>query len=233
MEFCKWEKIFDEGFILDEFKGLEKPKNYFNLISNRRHIPSETYKFYHNKNNTKLKFNEIGLTIPKTYLYSTTPINTLNIDKDFVIKPAHMSDSELVFKNEFNQTINNALVNIPRRVYPNSMREAEKGIIVEEFIDVKYELKVFVVWGCPLICDIRTGYDETSRVGFIGETDGLVDWSYEYELIKKLALDLKIDFFRVDFLYDGNRLYANECAFVPDTVLPRNIMNLIISKYNG
>jgi hypothetical protein len=113
------------------------------------------------------------------------------------------------------------------------MRETEKGIIVEEFIDVKYELKVFVIWGCPLVCDIRTGYNELSRVDFIGESGDLVEWKDEYELIKKLALELKIDFFRVDFLYDGNKLYANECAFVPDTVLPQNIMDLIINKYNG
>jgi hypothetical protein len=232
-QFCNWEKCFDRDFILDEFKVLGQPIDYFNLIKERRHIKSETYKFYHNKNNTKLKFAEVGFNIPKTLSYTTTPITNFDIDTEFVIKPAHMSDSEFVYKNIFDTSINNVLHNTPTRVYPSSMRETEKGIIVEEFIDVKYELKVFVIWGCPLVCDIRTGYNELSRVGFIGESGGLVEWKHEYELIKKLALELKIDFFRVDFLYDGNKLYANECAFVPDTVLPQNIMDLIINKYNG
>ena len=102
-----------------------------------------------------------------------------------------------------------------------------RGIIIEELIDIVYELKIFVVWGSPLIVDLRRGKSEFDRVDFISKENIYLNWDKEYELIEKFAEAIKIDFFRIDFLYDGKKLYASECAFMPSTILPEEIENFI------
>ena len=93
-------------------------------------------------------------------------------------------------------------------------------------------MKVFVVFGEPIIADIRLGSSEFSNIDYIFLDNKYLNWSKEYDLISKLAKDLSIDFFRIDFLYDGLKLFASECAFMPSTILPKKIEDFIYSKFS-
>ena len=143
-----------------------------------------------------------------------------------------MSCSDHVYINSVNiDNINYCLHKETNRDEPLMLKQCEKGIIVEEFINTIYELKVFVLWGCPLIADLRTGSTEFSRQDFITKDNEYLNWDKEFDLIKKFAEKIKIDFFRIDFLYDGNKLYASECAFMPSTILPDWVTELILSHW--
>jgi glutathione synthase/RimK-type ligase-like ATP-grasp enzyme len=226
-----WSTLFDKSYVLEEFRNTPTNGMYIRLLENRKKIHSELIKHLYNKNNIKQKFNEIGFKTPKTLLYTNEEINGVEFN-NFVLKPAHMSNSDYVFINKFDPKINEVLNLTARRIEPVNMKNCERGILIEELIDVVYELKVFVLWGTPLFGDLRTNNDESGRVDFIGLENEYLNWGNEYELIKKLSLDIKMDFYRVDFLYDGVNLFANECAFVPSTILPHKITKLIMDKYN-
>jgi hypothetical protein len=164
-----------------------------------------------------------------------------------VAKPAHFSESVDIFiKKNINQKIDLDYLNLKlneridisdkrnwRRDSINvdiDWKDTERGIILEEYINIVYELKVFVVFGEPIIGDLRTGSTELHNVDFIKKENSYLNWDKEYELIKKFAESLKIDFFRIDFIYDGNKLYASELSFMPGTFLPENIKELIGNK---
>ena len=143
-----------------------------------------------------------------------------------------MSWSDHVYINSVNiDDINSCLHKETNRDEPLMLKQCEKGIIVEEFINNVYELKVFVLWGCPFIADLRTGSTEFSRQDFITKDNDYLNWDKEFDLIEKFAEKIKIDFFRIDFLYDGNKLYASECAFMPSTILPTWVTELIFSHW--
>ena len=63
--------------------------------------------------------------------------------------------------------------------------------------------------------------------GFKKKYNKYLNWEKEFRLIEEFAKKIKIDFFRIDFLYDGDKLYASECAFMPSTILPENIKDMI------
>ncbi len=146
-----------------------------------------------------------------------------------VAKPAHMSEGDNVLINKTTglKELNDSLNKTAQSVEPDMLKECERGIIIEELIDVVYELKVFVLWGSPLVADLRIGKSEFDRVDFISKENRYLNWDQEYELIEKFAETIKIDFFRIDFLYDGKKLYASECAFMPSTILPEKIKKII------
>jgi hypothetical protein len=116
---------------------------------------------------------------------------------------------------------------------PLMLKECERGILIEEFIDVIYELKVFVIFGYPFIADLRSGSKEIDRVDFITLENDFINWDNEFELIKKFSKEINLDFYRIDFLFDGVNLYASECAFMPSTILPINIESMILDKWRS
>ena len=69
--------------------------------------------------------------------------------------------------------------------------------------------------------------NEINRIDFIKKDNKYLNWEKEFRLIEEFAKKIKIDFFRIDFLYDGDKLYASECAFMPSTILPENIKDMI------
>lgn len=241
----EWTQELDVSDIDVDF--VIKPEyltDFYSLNHTRSDIKSEKLRYLYNKNNIKNEFDSIGFNTPKLYHYSTEKFNieefTKNLDK-CVIKPAHMSLSDwvakktqnkIIFKNSSNKIDN--LNDFNRCLYlncdngePEMLKKCEKGILIEELIEVKYEVKVFVVWGCPLIVDLRTGSTELNRVDFIFRENDYFNWDKEYELIKKFAKKIAIDFFRIDFLYDGDKLYASECAFMPSTILPDEVEEIL------
>jgi hypothetical protein len=213
-------------------------------------VKSEDLRFLYNKYNNKLKFIEFGFDVPELYFYTKDKCDLepiLSNLKTFVVKPAHFSESVDVFiKKNINQKIDYGYLNTKLneridisdkgnwRRSPIGMdinwKDTERGIIVEEYINVIYELKVFVIFGEPVIGDLRTGNLELHTVNFIKKENSYLNWNKEYELIKSFAESLKIDFFRIDFLYDGNKLYASELTFMPATYLPESIEQLIANK---
>jgi hypothetical protein len=79
-----------------------------------------------------------------------------------VVKPAHMSESRSVFIKSIQKIYGNYAMN---KVFDKSAGEkeplmldqAEKGVIVEEYIRPRYELKVFVLYGNPIIASLQNG----------------------------------------------------------------------------
>jgi hypothetical protein len=235
-----WEPKYDVGFIDEEFivpidclYG-----GYTSMNRSKGLISSERLRYFYNKYNMKKEFEAIGFHVPDLYLYTKNEICEEELLKydGFVAKPAHMSDSDnvLINKTIYLKELNNSL-NKTARLDAADMfnasiapwKECERGIIIEELINVIYELKVFVVWGSPLIVDLRIGASEFARVDFIDKENTYLNWDHEYELIEKFAETIKIDFFRIDFLYDGKILYASELEFMPGTILPKEIETFI------
>lgn len=242
---------FDVDFVLPEFRIPEKSlKDYTSMNFSKRFVKSEELRLLYNKYNNKLKFIEFGFDVPELYFYTKDKCDLVPILsnlKTFVVKPAHFSESVDVFiKKNINQEVDYGYVNTKLneridisdkgnwRRKPIGMdinwKDTERGIIVEEYINVIYELKVFVIFGEPVIADLRTGHLELHTVNFIKKENSYLNWNKEYELIKSFAESLKIDFFRIDFLYDGNKLYASELTFMPATYLPESIEELLANK---
>lgn len=215
-------------------------KNYTTMNWSKRLIKSEVLKGLYNKYNSKLIFLEFGFRVPELYHYTENQSNLVPILADlktFVAKPAHFSESVDVFQKKsvdypldlesVNKQLNRRLslsdcqnwrrASIGEEIF---WKNCQKGIVIEEYISVVYELKVFVVFGEPIFADLRTGPTEAQTLDFIGRNNKYLDWDREYELIKSFAKSLEIDFFRIDFLYDGSKLYASELAFMPGTFLP-------------
>lgn len=214
--------------------------DYDTLNYTRKFIKSDNIKRLYNKFHIKQEFIKSGFNVPLLYNYwnqKTDILNTVKNYETFVLKPAHMSFSDGVFIKKNKDTdvskINDYNIYLDvktERDEPIMLQEAERGIIVEEFIKTVYELKVFVIWGCPFICDLRKGPTEFHRIGFIDKNNEYINWNKEYDLICDFANLIKLDFFRIDFLYDGERLFASECAFMPSTDLPSMIEDYI-SKF--
>jgi hypothetical protein len=230
-----WSQLFDVDYIDPEFiVKSNQLDDYYSMNMSRKDINSNKLKYLYNKNNIKKDFIHIGFNTPELYLYTQNEISLTDLSKynTYVVKPAHMSWSDHVYINSVNiDDINSCLHKETNKDEPLMLKECEKGIIVEEFINTVYELKVFVLWGRPLIADLRTGNTEFSRQDFITKDNEYLNWDKEFDLIEKFAEKIKIDFFRIDFLYDGNKLYASECAFMPSTILPDWVTELIFSQW--
>ena len=230
-----WSPLFDVDYIDPEFIiKSNQLDDYYSMNGSRRDINSNKLKYLYNKNNIKKEFIQTGFNTPELYLYTQNEISLTDLSKynTYVVKPAHMSWSDHVYINSVNiDNINYCLHKETNRDEPVMLKQCEKGIIVEEFINNVYELKVFVLWGCPFIADLRTGSTEFSRQDFITKDNDYLNWDKEFDLIEKFAEKIKIDFFRIDFLYDGNKLYASECAFMPSTILPDWVTELILSHW--
>ena len=230
-----WSPLFDVDYIDPEFIiKSNQLDDYYSMNGSRRDINSNKLKYLYNKNNIKKEFIQTGFNTPELYLYTQNEISLTDLSKynTYVVKPSHMSWSDHVYINSVNiDNINYCLHKETNRDEPVMLKQCEKGIIVEEFINTVYELKVFVLWGCPFIADLRTGSTEFSRQDFITKDNDYLNWDKEFDLIEKFAEKIKIDFFRIDFLYDGNKLYASECAFMPSTILPTWVTELIFSHW--
>ena len=230
-----WSQLFDADYIDPEFIiKSDQLDDYYSMNKSRENIKSNKLKYLYNKNNIKKEFINTGFNTPELYLYTQNEISLTDLSKynTYVVKPAHMSWSDHVYINSVNiDDINSCLHKETNRDEPLMLKQCEKGIIVEEFINNVYELKVFVLWGCPFIADLRTGSTEFSRQDFITKDNDYLNWDKEFDLIEKFAEKIKIDFFRIDFLYDGNKLYASECAFMPSTILPDWVTELIFSHW--
>ena len=230
-----WSQLFDADYIDPEFIiKSDQLDDYYSMNKSRENIKSNKLKYLYNKNNIKKEFINTGFNTPELYLYTQNEISLTDLSKynTYVVKPAHMSWSDHVYINSVNiDDINSCLHKETNRDEPLMLKQCEKGIIVEEFINNVYELKVFVLWGCPFIADLRTGSTEFSRQDFITKDNDYLNWDKEFDLIEKFAEKIKIDFFRIDFLYDGNKLYASECAFMPSTILPDWVTELILSHW--
>ena len=230
-----WSPLFDVDYIDPEFIiKSNQLDDYYSMNKSRKDINSNKLKYLYNKNNIKKEFIHTGFNTPELYLYTQNEISLTDLSKynTYVVKPSHMSWSDHVYINSVNiDNINYCLHKETNRDEPVMLKQCEKGIIVEEFINTVYELKVFVLWGCPFIADLRTGSTEFSRQDFITKDNEYLNWDKEFDLIKKFAEKIKIDFFRIDFLYDGNKLYASECAFMPSTILPDWVTELILSHW--
>ena len=230
-----WSQLFDVDYIDPEFIiKSNQLDDYYSMNKSIKDINSNKLKYLYNKNNIKKEFIHTGFNTPELYLYTQNEISLTDLSKynTYVVKPAHMSWSDHVYINSVNiDDINSCLHKETNRDEPLMLKQCEKGIIVEEFINTVYELKVFVLWGCPFIADLRTGSTEFSRQDFITKDNDYLNWDKEFDLIEKFAEKIKIDFFRIDFLYDGNKLYASECAFMPSTILPDWVTELILSHW--
>lgn len=214
--------------------------DYNSMNLSKKYVTSETLRKYYNKFNIKSKFIEIGFNVPKTYHYLTEKTNLSELTSEldsFVAKPAHMSFGDNVFifsgnKRPTNLESLNSVIDdrTQREEEPDMLKKCDRGILIEEFIKVQWELKVFVVFGEPVIADLRKSRSEIHNIDYILRQNKYLNWDLEYDLICDLAKDLKIDFFRVDFLFDGQNLYASECAFMPSTILPENVESYLFKK---
>lgn len=152
----------------------------------------------------------------------------------FVVKPAHMSESRNVFKKSTQKLYGNYAMN---KVFDKSAGEkeplmldqAERGVIIEEYIRAKYELKVFVLYGNPIIASLQNGLNNV--IDYIQEENKYIDLKDTYKKISNIAKELRLDFFRIDFLIKENIAYASEFAFRPSTTMPKNITELIYNKW--
>jgi hypothetical protein len=240
-----WEPEYDYGFIDPIFyPNPEVLGSYDDLNNSRKNIKSETLRYYYNKFNIKKEFINSGFKVPELYHHSNKQeniIETLRKYDSFVVKPCHMSESDLVIvKNPksivdyemINEKIYGSLITEARKNEPDMLRYCDKGFIIEEYIPVLYELKVFVVWGCPILGDLRSGASEFYRFDFIGKNNPYFDWSEEYDLIKEFSKKIKLDFYRIDFLINESGIYASECAFMPSTDLPDDIKTYLSDKWS-
>ena len=215
--------------------------SYRSTLWHKNEIECETIKKLYNKYEVKRFFESYDLTVPKLYYYTNIERDVkhiLSYHKKYVAKPAHMSESDGIFINEedynkVNKSLNNSLKKIARPTEPKMMKETEKGMLIEEYIDYDYEFKVFVLYGCPIVGDLRNGSKEWHRIDMIDKDNDYFNWDKEYDICKKMAKDLKIDFFRIDFFYSKkeDRLYAGEIAFRPSTFLGSKIENFIFYNW--
>lgn len=243
---------FGVDFIKKEYIVSENNlSSYHEMNFSKRNVVSDELNFFYNKHNAKIKFIELGFNVPQLYFYSNVKCDIkplLSQLDSFVAKPVHFSESIDVFikKNsksyinidDLNQRLNKRIDISDKRNWRRNpidvdiyWKNTERGIIVEEYINVIYELKVFVVFGEPVVADLRTGNTELYTIDFIRKDNKYLNWDKEYDIITEFAKILKIDFFRIDFLYDGDKLYASELTFMPGTYLPENIENFILKKW--
>ena len=233
-----WKQAYDKSFVSQEFiTPIEN--DYRKTLRHKNKIESDKVKELYNKKNVKMFFEKHGLTVPKLYYYTNSKRDiTTYLREEYVAKPAHMSESDGIFINEqnfkkVNRELNESIQKSPRANEPEMMKQAEKGILIEEFIDYDYEFKVFVLYGCPIVGDLRNGPKEWHRVDMIDIENQYFNWQKEYDACKRIAKELKIDFFRIDFFYNKEKktFYAGEMAFRPSTLLGQKIEDHIMQKW--
>ena len=235
-----WRQAYNKSFIAQEYvTPIEE--DYRKTLRHKNTIESDKVKELYNKKNVKVFFEKHGLTVPKLYYYTNSQRDiTTYLREEYVAKPAHMSESVGIFINErnfkkVNKSLNESVQKEPRATEPKMMKQAEKGILVEEFIDYDYEFKVFVLYGCPIVGDLRDGPKEWHRVDMIDIENQYFDWQKEYDACKRIAKELKIDFFRIDFFYTkkNKTFYAGEMAFRPSTLLGQKIEDYVMQKWHS
>lgn len=232
-----WKPEYDSSYVLPEFKLGNRVEDYWTLVLIRKHINSDIMRFLYNKNNVKNLFIKHGFKVPKLYFYSNKEADIRPyLKENYVAKPAHLSESDFVFINNpdhelVNREINLSLKESPRDFETKMMKETEKGILVEEMIDCEYELKVFVLWGCPIVGDLRVGNNPRQRIDMIDRDNKYFNWDNEYELCKNLAKDIKVDFFRIDFYCKDGNIFAGEMAFKPGGEMGRKINDYIYERW--
>lgn len=237
---CNWSAQFNHSDVDDKYKTPIEMR-YMSTLSHKNNIECEKIKKLYNKYEVKKFFEEFDLNVPKLYYYTNKKRNIehiLSYHKNYVAKPAHMSESDGVFINDddyekVNKHLNESLDKSSRSTEPKMMKETEKGILVEEYIEYDYEFKVFVLYGCPVVGDLRNGPKEWHRVDMIDKVNKYFNWDKEYEICKQIAKDLRIDFFRIDFFYSKkeNKFYAGEMAFRPSTILGSQIENYVMERW--
>lgn len=235
-----WSPAFDNSYVYDKYK-TPMEKEFRPTLRHKNKIKCDKIKELYNKYNVKLFFEEYGLNVPKLYCYSTKDSDITHVLKEqYVAKPAHMSESDGVFINDedfekVNEKLRKCLNSSPRATEPEMMQQAEKGIIIEEYIEYDYEFKIFVLYGCPIVGDLRNGPKEWHRIDMIDKENEYFNWDKEYGVCKQIAKDLRIDFFRIDFFYSKkeDKFYAGEMAFRPSTFLGAKIENFILEKWNS
>jgi len=235
-----WSPAFDNSYVYDKYKTPIE-EDYRSTLRHKNKIECNTIKKLYNKYEVKNFFEGWELNVPKLYYYTNIERDLkhiLSFHEEYVAKPAHMSESDGVFINDtdyekVNESLNKSLKKSPRVTEPKMMKETEKGMLVEEYIEYDYEFKVFVLYGCPIVGDIRNGPKEWHRVDMIDRENEYFNWDKEYEICKQIAKDLRIDFFRLDFFYSKkeDKFYAGEMAFRPSTLLGSNIEEFILSKW--
>lgn len=234
-----WKPEFDHTYIHDKYKTPIE-KTYAGTLRHKNHIKCDQVKKLYNKYEVKKFFEEKGLNVPSLYYYTNRAWDIKHALRErYVAKPAHMSESDGIFINDkdfekVNKSLNKIILKSPRLSEPDMMKQAEKGIIVEEYIEYDYEFKVFVLYGCPIVADLRKGSKEWHRVAMIDKENSYIKWDKEYNICKNIAKDLKIDFFRIDFYYVKKEdcFYAGEMAFRPSTLLGKHIEPFILSKWS-
>lgn len=224
----------------EELVSLEK------MLLSRTRIKCPNMLKYYNKNEAKTLFKRHGLDVPELILYTTeeTDISeTLDRLDSFAAKPAHWSESvdvhikkpgqnvdckkisdELNKRLKLSDSTNWRRVNIGTKIH---FKDTEKGIIVEEYIEGIYELKVFVVFGDPIVGDLRSCVSEMDNLDYIRKENKYLNWDKEHEILSRIAREIKVDFFRVDFIFDGEKLYANDITFIPGTELREDVEKTI------
>lgn len=222
--------------ILDKYKVGFK-RDYYNTLRLRNKVRCNTLKKLNNKYYAKLHFTKYNFKVPKLIHYTEEQedLEEFLTDK-YVAKPAHLSESDNVFINDknikhVNESLNKSLNKSARPTEPLMLQEARKGVLIEEYIEYDYELKVFVLYGSPIIADLRRGPKEWHRESFIGKENDYINLDDTYIKIGKLSKDLKLDFFRIDFLIKDQVIYASEFAFRPSTLLPDDLKRYIHSKW--
>ena len=233
-----WQPQFNYSYVDVKYKTPIE-KDYRKTLWNKNKIECETIKKLYNKYEVKRFFESYELTVPKLYYYTNIERDIehiLSYHKKYVAKPAHMSESDGIFINDknyekVNKSLNDKLKKTSRSTEPKMMKETEKGMLIEEYIEYDYEFKVFVLYGCPIVGDLRNGSKEWHRVDMIDKNNDYFDWDKEYDICKQIAKDLRIDFFRIDFFYNKkeDKLYAGEMAFRPSTLLGSKIEEFILS----
>ena len=235
-----WIPQFNNSYVEDKYKTPIE-KSYMSTLYNKNKIECETIKKLYNKYEVKSFFESHGLKVPSLYYYTNSENNVehiLSYHKRYVAKPAHMSENDGIFINDsnykkVNDSLNQNLSKTSRTTEPKMMKETEKGILIEEYIEYDYEFKVFVLYGCPILGDLKNGPKEWHRIDIIDKDNKYFNWDKEHEICKEIAKELRIDFFRIDFFYSKkeDKLYAGEMAFRPSTLLGPSIENFILSKW--
>lgn len=233
-----WSPAFNNSYVYDKYK-TPMEEDYRSTLRHKNKIECDKIKELYNKYNVKRFFEEYGLNVPKLYYYTNKSQDIKHsLREEYVAKPAHMSESDGIFINDadfkkVNNSLNESIKKSPRSTEPEMMKHAEKGILIEEFIEYDYEFKIFVLYGCPIVGDLRNGSKEWHRVDMIDKENEYFNWDKEYEICKQIAKDLRIDFFRIDFFYNKaeNKFYAGEMAFRPSTLLGSKIEKYVLSKW--
>ena len=167
-----WKPTYGKNDIAPQYRTPIE-SDYRETLRHKNKVESDKIKELYNKYNVKVFFEKHGLTVPKLYYYTNVQKDiTPYLREEYVAKPAHMSESDGIFINEkdfqkVNESLNESIQKSPRSTEPEMMKQADKGILVEEFIDYDYEFKVFVLYGCPIVGDLRNGPKEWHRVDMI------------------------------------------------------------------